>query len=381
MRRACSSFVNAMGEVSDVAIAIGLDHIVRSYGPVRAVDDVTLDVNAGEFFTLLGSSGCGKSSLLKLIGGFDEPTSGRVLFDGKDMAGVPANRRPVNTVFQSLGLFPHMNVAQNIGYGLKLRGLSGSALKTKVEGALDLVELSGFADRDVNLLSGGQRQRVALARALVMEPGILLLDEPLTGLDERLRQQMRDEFGRLHKRTGATFILVTHNQDEALSLSDRMAVMHSGRIEQVDTPARFFEAPANAFVARFVGIDTLLKPESISISDNRAVVVIAGQKLTATFAGTKPADALVAIRPDRIELLASVESEPDTIELKVVESVYRGLSHDVALAFADSQRMVVTTSADTAPPMPGERVRVRLKPGAALLIDRSGTPALAGGDE
>jgi len=364
-----------------VAIAIGLDHIVRSYGPVRAVDDVTLDVNAGEFFTLLGSSGCGKSSLLKLIGGFDEPTSGRVLFDGKDMAGVPANRRPVNTVFQSLGLFPHMNVAQNIGYGLKLRGLSGSALKTKVEGALDLVELSGFADRDVNLLSGGQRQRVALARALVMEPGILLLDEPLTGLDERLRQQMRDEFGRLHKRTGATFILVTHNQDEALSLSDRMAVMHSGRIEQVDTPARFFEAPANAFVARFVGIDTLLKPESISISDNRAVVVIAGQKLTATFAGTKPADALVAIRPDRIELLASVESEPDTIELKVVESVYRGLSHDVALAFADSQRMVVTTSADTAPPMPGERVRVRLKPGAALLIDRSGMPALAGGDE
>jgi len=381
MRRACSSFVNAMGEASDVAIAIGLDHIVRSYGPVRAVDDVTLDVNAGEFFTLLGSSGCGKSSLLKLIGGFDEPTSGRVLFDGKDMAGVPANRRPVNTVFQSLGLFPHMNVAQNIGYGLKLRGLSGSALKTKVEGALDLVELSGFADRDVNLLSGGQRQRVALARALVMEPGILLLDEPLTGLDERLRQQMRDEFGRLHKRTGATFILVTHNQDEALSLSDRMAVMHSGRIEQVDTPARFFEAPANAFVARFVGIDTLLKPESISISDNRAVVVIAGQKLTATFAGTKPADALVAIRPDRIELLASVESEPDTIELKVVESVYRGLSHDVALAFADSQRMVVTTSADTTPPMPGERVRVRLKPGAALLIDRSGMPALAGGDE
>lgn len=364
-----------------MAIAIGLDHIVRSYGPVRAVDDVTLDVNAGEFFTLLGSSGCGKSSLLKLIGGFDEPTSGRVLFDGKDMAGVPANRRPVNTVFQSLGLFPHMNVAQNIGYGLKLRGLSGSALKTKVEGALDLVELSGFADRDVNLLSGGQRQRVALARALVMEPGILLLDEPLTGLDERLRQQMRDEFGRLHKRTGATFILVTHNQDEALSLSDRMAVMHSGRIEQIDTPARFFEAPANAFVARFVGIDTLLRPESISISGNRAVVVIAGQQLTVTLAGTAPTDALVAIRPDRIELLANVEGLADTIELKVVESVYRGLSHDVTLAFTDGQRVVVTTSADATPPMPGERVRVRLKPGAALLIDRSGMPALAGRDE
>ncbi|GES41858.1 spermidine/putrescine ABC transporter ATP-binding protein [Rhizobium dioscoreae] len=365
-----------------MAIAIGLDHIVRNYGPTRAVDDVTLDIRAGEFFTLLGSSGCGKSSLLKLIGGFDKPTSGRVLFDGRDLADVPANRRPVNTVFQSLGLFPHMNVAQNIGYGLKLRGLSGAALKGKVDGALDLVELSGFADRDVNLLSGGQRQRVALARALVMEPGILLLDEPLTGLDERLRQQMRDEFGRLHKRTGATFILVTHNQDEALSLSDRMAVMHKGRIEQTDVPSRFFEAPANAFVARFVGIDTLLRPESISVSGGRALVTIAGQHIGASFSGAAPpSDALVAIRPDRIELIPAAEEAAEIIELKVVESIYRGLSHDVTLAFADSQRVVLTTSADATPPLPGESVRVCLKPGAALLIDRSGIPALAGGDE
>lgn len=364
-----------------MAIAIGLDHIVRSYGTTRAVDDVTLDIRAGEFFTLLGSSGCGKSSLLKLVGGFDKPTGGRVLFDGKDMAGVPANRRPVNTVFQSLGLFPHMNVAQNVGYGLKLRGLSGGTLRAKVEGALELVELAGFADRDVNLLSGGQRQRVALARALVMEPGILLLDEPLTGLDERLRQQMRDEFGRLHKRTGATFILVTHNQDEALSLSDRMAVMHRGRIEQTDVPQRFFEAPANAFVARFVGIDTLLKPEKITVSGDRATVVIAGQQLVATVSGTAPTDALVAIRPDRIELVPSVEAAADTIELKVVESTYRGLSHDVTLTFADNQRVVVTTGADAAPPSPGESVRVRLKPGAALLIERSGIPTAVGGDE
>ncbi|MFJ6321668.1 MULTISPECIES: ABC transporter ATP-binding protein [unclassified Rhizobium] len=365
-----------------MAIAIGLDHIVRSYGPTRAVDGVTLDIRAGEFFTLLGSSGCGKSSLLKLIGGFDKPTAGRVLFDGKDMAGVPANRRPVNTVFQSLGLFPHMNVAQNVGYGLKLRGLSGGALKAKVEDALELVELSGFSDRDVNILSGGQRQRVALARALVMEPGILLLDEPLTGLDERLRQQMRDEFGRLHKRTGATFILVTHNQDEALSLSDRMAVMHKGRIEQTDVPARFFDAPVNAFVARFVGIDTLLKPESVAVSGGRAIATIAGQRMNASFAGASPpSDALVAIRPDRIELLPVGEDAAEIIELKVVESIYRGLSHDVTLAFADSQRVVLTTSADATPPSPGESVRVCLKPGAALVIDRSGMPASAGGDE
>jgi ABC-type Fe3+/spermidine/putrescine transport system ATPase subunit len=263
-----------------------------------------------------------------------------------------------------------------------LRGLSGAALKTKVDGALDLIELSGFADRDVNLLSGGQRQRVALARALVMEPGILLLDEPLTGLDERLRQQMRDEFGRLHKRTGATFILVTHNQDEALSLSDRMAVMHKGRIEQTDVPSRFFEAPANAFVARFVGIDTLLKPESISISGSTALVTIAGQHISASFSGAvPPADALVAIRPDRVELIPAGEDVAEIIELKVVESIYRGLSHDVTLAFADGQRVLLTTSADAIPPSPGESVRVCLKPGAALLIDHSGRTALAEGDE
>ena len=249
-----------------MAISIQIDAVTREYGPVKALDNVTLDIKAGEFFTLLGSSGCGKSSLLKLIGGFDRQTSGRVAFDGKDVGDLPANKRPVNTVFQSLALFPHMTVAQNVGYGLRLKGLSGASLDTKISDALDLVELSGFGPRDVNLLSGGQRQRVALARALVMEPGILLLDEPLTGLDERLRQQMRDEFGRLHKRTGATFILVTHNQDEALSLSDRMAVMHRGRIEQVDAPARFFEAPANAFVARFVGIDTLLRPETVAVN-------------------------------------------------------------------------------------------------------------------
>ncbi|HHZ08884.1 MAG TPA: ATP-binding cassette domain-containing protein, partial [Rhizobiales bacterium] len=155
-----------------MAIAIEIENVVRSYGPVKAVDGVSLSIAAGEFFTLLGSSGCGKSTLLKIIGGFDAPTSGRIAFDGKDMSAVPANRRPVNTVFQSLGLFPHMTVARNVGYGLKLRGLSGGALDRKVEDALDLVELSGFGPRDINLLSGGQRQRVALARALVMEPGI-----------------------------------------------------------------------------------------------------------------------------------------------------------------------------------------------------------------
>lgn len=358
-----------------MAISIQIDGVSREYGPVKALDNVTLDIKAGEFFTLLGSSGCGKSSLLKLIGGFDRQTSGRVAFDGKDVGDLPANKRPVNTVFQSLALFPHMSVAQNVGYGLRLKGLSGTSLETRIDDALDLVELSGFGPRDVNLLSGGQRQRVALARALVMEPGILLLDEPLTGLDERLRQQMRDEFGRLHKRTGATFILVTHNQDEALSLSDRMAVMHKGRIEQVDAPARFFEAPANAFVARFVGIDTLLRPEKVVSNGGQTEATVGGQKLPVRpQAAVDSAASVVAIRPDRLFL--AKQDALNALTLTVVETTFRGLHRDLKLAFADGQTLVIAieADADVGQFSPGQQVPVGLKPDAAVLISSAGLP-------
>jgi len=362
-----------------MAIAIRLENVTRSFGSVRAVDDVELDIRAGEFFTLLGSSGSGKSTLLKLIGGFDAPTSGRILFDGKDMSLVPANRRPVNTVFQGLGLFPHMTVAQNVGYGLRLRHVAGAALDKKVGEALDLVELSGFEPRDVNLLSGGQRQRVALARALVMEPGILLLDEPLTGLDERLRQQMRDEFGRLHKRTGATFILVTHNQDEGLSLSQRMAVMHRGRIEQVDTPARFFDAPANAFVARFVGIDTLLRSEQVTGTGEKGVATIAGQQVPVRLSpGAATGATVIAIRPDRLVVgSAAAGSGLPTIALTVTATTFRGLHRDVQLAFADGQTMIVPLPADGAVPAVGESLAVAFKPDAAMQLSSSGLPDTA----
>ncbi len=354
-----------------MAISIQIDQVSREYGPVKALDDVTLDIKAGEFFTLLGSSGCGKSSLLKLIGGFDRQTSGRIAFDGKDVSDIPANRRPVNTVFQNLALFPHMSVAQNVGYGLRLKGLSGAPLQTRIDDALDLVELSGFGPRDVNLLSGGQRQRVALARALVMEPGILLLDEPLTGLDERLRQQMRDEFGRLHKRTGATFILVTHNQDEALSLSDRMAVMHQGCIEQVDVPKAFFETPANAFVARFVGIDTVLNPQSVAVVANRAEATVAGQTLPVRIAGPlDPHASVVAIRPDRL-FLAPADAGP-VLRLTVAGMTFRGLHRDLKLSFSDGQTLMIAIDADTdsGALTIGQEVWVGVKPDAAVLIPR-----------
>jgi spermidine/putrescine transport system ATP-binding protein len=356
-----------------VAISIQIEKVSREYGLVKALDDVTLNIAAGEFFTLLGSSGCGKSSLLKLIGGFDRQTAGRISFDGKDMSDVPANKRPVNTVFQSLALFPHMTVAQNVGYGLRLRGMSGGALAARINDALDLVELSGFGPRDVNLLSGGQRQRVALARALVMEPGILLLDEPLTGLDERLRQQMRDEFGRLHKRTGATFVLVTHNQDEALSLSDRMAVMHKGRIEQVGAPSHFFEAPANAFVARFVGIDTMVRPEGITVSDGQTYAVIAGQNVPVRVAGPMdPLQSVVAIRADRL-FLADADAS-GTLMLTVVETTFRGFYRDLKLAFWDGQTltMAIEEEEGAGELEPGRSVRVGLKQDAAVLISNAG---------
>jgi spermidine/putrescine transport system ATP-binding protein len=346
-----------------MAIAIRIDAVTRRFGDVRALETVSLDIAAGEFFTLLGSSGSGKSTLLKLIGGFDRPDQGRILFDGVDVTDLPANRRPVNTVFQDLALFPHMSVARNVGYGLRVQKRPAAEIARRVAEALALVDLAGFEDRDVNLLSGGQRQRVALARALVMEPGILLLDEPLTGLDERLREQMRDEFARLHARTGATFILVTHNHDEALTLSDRMAIMHRGRIEQIDRPQQFFDAPSNAFVARFVGIDALLVPESVG-SDGHAI--IAGQRVPVT--GRPAAGNLVAIRPDRLSLVHVAEGDTP-LTLTIDEIRFRGLHCDVHASFGDGQDLSVAAPVDLAAGFgTGDPLHLWLRPGGAILI-------------
>jgi len=347
-----------------MAIEIRIEGLTRDFGPVRALDDVSLEIAAGEFFTLLGSSGSGKSTLLKMLGGFDRPDRGRILFDGRDVTLLPANRRPANTVFQDLALFPHMSVAQNVAYGLRVQGIGRREQERRVGAALALVELADFGGRNVNLLSGGQRQRVALARALVMEPGILLLDEPLTGLDERLREQMRDEFGRLHQRTGATFILVTHNQDEALTLSDRMAIMHRGRIEQTDAPPRFFDAPANAFVARFVGIDALLVPEGIEAGG--AAAVVAGQRLPV--AGRAVPGALVALRPDRLALAPQGEGDAPLV-LRIAEIQFRGLHSDIRARFDDGQGLVVRAPVDIAARLaPGDPLHLWVQPGGAVLV-------------
>lgn len=328
-----------------MAISIGLENLNRRFGDVVAVDNLQLEIKAGEFFTLLGSSGSGKSTLLKMIAGFDQPTSGRILFDGADVTRMPANKRPCNTVFQDLALFPHMSVAQNVGYGLRVRREAKSVQVEKVRNALQLVDLDGYQDRDIMALSGGQRQRVALARSLVMEPGILLLDEPLTGLDERLRQQMRDEFGRLHEKTAATFVLVTHNQDEALSLSDRMAIMHHGRLVQVGTPDEILHRPTNEFVARFVGLESIVVPDRVEKRGAGLDVVINGSRSEIPTYDGEVLPSKIAIRSDRLTLEAGEHGIPATL----IERHFRGRYYECTLAMKDDTRLTAEISVDAMP--------------------------------
>jgi putative spermidine/putrescine transport system ATP-binding protein len=257
--------------------ALRLQGIRKSYGPVIAVNGVDLDVADGEFFTLLGPSGSGKTTLLRLIAGFERADAGRIELGGRDVTGVPPHLRETNTVFQDYALFPHMTVGDNIGYGLKVKGVARAARQERVMRALRMVRLEGLQNRRPNQLSGGQRQRVALARAVVNEPEVLLLDEPLGALDLKLRQEMQLELKRIQKEVGITFVYVTHDQEEALTMSDRMAVMSNGQIEQIGPPVEVYERPATEFVAGFIGISNVLerdgsrfviRPEKIRIVED-----------------------------------------------------------------------------------------------------------------
>ena len=242
-------------------LAIVLKDVCKTFDSVRAVEHVTLDVFDGEFLTLLGPSGSGKTTVLRMIAGFEPLTSGSISLDGKDVTGVPAFERDVNTVFQDYALFPHMSVKENVEYGLKVKGVARELREVRVNEILDVVQLVGFAERKPNQLSGGQRQRVALARALVNQPKVLLLDEPLGALDLKLREEMQVELKSIHRKLGITFVYVTHDQGEALSMSDRVAVFNQGRIEQIDSPRAIYEQPKTPFVAGFVGITNLFAGE------------------------------------------------------------------------------------------------------------------------
>ena len=254
---------------------ITLDKLTKRYGSKRtdpvAVDAVSLDIRPGEFVTLLGPSGCGKTSTLRMIAGFEEPTSGSVQLDGADMNHVAPNRRPMSMVFQSYALFPHLTVRENVSYGLRLKKLGEKQLREEVDIVLTIMNLNAYADRAPHQLSGGQQQRVALARALVMRPKVLLFDEPLSNLDAKLRVQMRNEIRRLQKRLGITSIFVTHDQDEAMTLSDRVVVMNRGRIEQIDAPEIVYRRPASVFVADFIGRANFLDATVVARSEERRV--------------------------------------------------------------------------------------------------------------
>ncbi|MEO9780990.1 MAG: ABC transporter ATP-binding protein [Sedimentitalea sp.] len=304
---------------------IQLKGIDKRFGKFTAVSNLTLDLREGEFFSLLGPSGCGKTTALRMIAGFEEPTSGKVIIDGQDMAGIPANKRPTNMVFQSYAIFPHLNVGNNVAYGLRNNGIPKSEIDKRVSEALEMVELGGLQSRGATELSGGQRQRVALARALVMRPKVLLLDEPLSALDKKLREQMQFEMRQLQQQLGITFVMVTHDQYEAMTMSDRIGVMFDGKLMQVDAPPTLYAKPCNREIASFIGEMNFL-PANVS-AENGGNLTLSTPCFGAMTIEKNPnivqagRDIEIGIRPEQLEISASEPRGYDGTVLGKVRNV------------------------------------------------------------
>jgi spermidine/putrescine transport system ATP-binding protein len=334
--------------------AIDLVGVTRRFGDVVAVDDVSLKIREGEFFSLLGPSGCGKTTLLRMVAGFEWPDAGRVLLDGQDVTMRPPNKRAVNTVFQAYELFPHMSVADNVAYGLRIQKVPKAEARTRVSEMLELVGVGGFEARRADQLSGGQKQRVALARALVNQPRVLLLDEPLSALDVKLRKRMQLELKAIQHRLGTTFIYVTHDQEEALFLSDRIGIMSGGRLLQVGTPQDIYERPAERFVADFVGSLNELDVVADELDGTRAVGRLGdGERLVAPVAADTMAGTTlrVAVRPERIRLQRPPASEDpgDSLIRGVVRNiVYLGPNMQYAVDCLTAGTLVVSELTDPA---------------------------------
>jgi spermidine/putrescine transport system ATP-binding protein len=335
------------------------DHVVR------ALDDVSVSIGKGRFFTLLGPSGCGKTTLLRMIAGFESPTAGTILLDGQDITDLPPNRRPVNTVFQSYALFPHLTVAQNVGFGLQMLGRPAAEVKTTTERMLALVKLESLAGRRVSQLSGGQQQRVALARALAPQPKVLLLDEPLSALDLKLRKEMQIELKRLQNETGITFVFVTHDQEEALTMSDQIAVMSAGKIQQIGAPRDIYTRPVNRFVASFIG-ETNFVPATVGAA---GTALVSGATIEAAGTGGRTGQVTVTVRPEQVRIVP--EGESGAIAARVTNLVYFGTDTHCHCHLTDGTEVIARLQNTVSGEMNlavGDAVGLRFAPGAAQVL-------------
>lgn len=341
---------------------IELKHITKNFDDnFTAVDDFNLEVQRGEFVTFLGPSGCGKTTTLRMIAGFEMPTEGEILLNGKDISKLPPNKRPINTVFQRYALFPHLNIYDNIAFGLKLKKLPKAEIEKKVKKALEMVDLEGFEGRRVQTLSGGQQQRIAIARSLVNEPEILLLDEPLGALDLKMRKEMQLELKEMHERLGITFIYVTHDQEEALTMSDKIVVMSEGRIQQIGTPEDIYNEPKNAFVADFIGDSNIVD----GVMHRDFLVSFSGVDFPCVDRGfAREQSVQVVVRPEDIEVVSPVEGQLVGV---VNDVIFKGVHFEMHVECEGREWLIHSTRACT----PGETIGMRIGPNEIHIMARS----------
>jgi spermidine/putrescine transport system ATP-binding protein len=346
---------------------VRLDRVTKRFDDVVAVDDVSLAIPSGSFFALLGPSGCGKTTTLRMIGGFEQPTTGAIELRGVDVVGLPPYRRDVNTVFQSYALFPHLSIFENVAFGLRRKGVARDQIRGRVEEMLRLVELEGLGARKPRQLSGGQQQRVALARALVCKPQVLLLDEPLGALDLKLRRQMQLFLKRIQHEVGITFVHVTHDQEEAMTMADTIAVMNRGKIEQLGSPDELYESPRTAFVAGFLGVSNLL---SGTVSGDGAVRLDAGGevRVPAALLDGRTGPVALGVRPEKIRLGSG---EPNAIPGVVSERAYVGVATQYLVATPHGAVQVYVQNVSGAPPaVEGDAVTLSFEPESVFVVDR-----------
>jgi len=348
---------------------VELNNLTRRFGTLTAVDNVNLTVSEGEFITLLGPSGCGKTTTLRMIGGFEFPDSGRVFLDGHDVTDLPPYDRPVNMVFQDYALFPHMSVADNVGYGLRIAGVTRADIAQRVKDALRMVDLESKAQNRPSQLSTGQKQRIALARALIRQPKVLLLDEPLSALDLKLREAMQVELKHLHQKLGITFVMVTHDQLEALVMSDRIVVMHDGALIQEGTPTELYEHPATPYVANFIGTSNLIIATVAETTADFIVGSFGNARLKASSNGSKPPQGnkiTLCVRPEKVRLLADGQSVPDGFNVlngRATEQFFHGNAARIAADIGADAPFLVDMQLGAAlgkSQLPGEGMQVRL---------------------